>query len=1141
MLTLATIFTLFFVMGHYVLFFARNKLTSLYKSPHISSKWMFARPLPTALVLLFILPALLGVSRHVEPIVPNDGAVVFPIEVYPDDGTSTHVESKTFNVSNATGVDSIYVQAHQPFYHIGGNLTQSVANGFDAEGAAEIRINGGSWVEIRDQNVDCAYPERKYECVAGPYATIRFTIPANASGSLTDGANTVDFKFNGTDGIRSGYRVVSFGFMTPGDPSVQDFDPFHHGAHDASGFRIGYGDEGPPSGYGNASDIRAGETLWNSESTLDELNGQPMRASCGMCHARDGRDLKYFRYSNRTIASRSRAHGLSEKEGKQIAAYIRSVDLRKENGQTYDPPGTPYGPPYQPGHGFGPNKDQSPDDVDQVYWAAGAGLNWVLDFEREGRNGPDRRRDMMANIFPRGGNPANGVARTADGSLDWTSITMDKDLNMRELPINIMLPDWNNWLPDIHPVDADDDRFIGSDAEAHYNNNIRDGMSGSLSNKAKTLQDLFGEVDSPQNNNDKLMNMSYGSHSTEFEGATAQQSVYQWTLVKTWEALHIEHLEDKADDVYTGGSQGYDEPRGWPTGKARVVFENGPHVADNKNSPGNPDPYSYYGSTENDFFYTHVWYHLQLILMPRGEESSSGQAPTDWGYQDIYLHGTCGNYGISCVLREASSFIKQWQTASNGYGADGLGNDFNRDSYHNLKMRRGWNAHTADPDRVFAWAPGSFRGDGAARALPLDERTDLVEAMLRAWWDYVQDIPIVDFPQGEGSSVKFYPAPSDAPSFEGGWGLKNHNRKLYRGLYDVANGLPGVSPGLLDSLAAWGDAMWPDDQVDNTIDISGTVAAQNNPNPKANSGWRNSLRWHDVVANATGDGGGGSGGGGDAGNPPIRVGAATATDGELFGDGAEIPSGASVEMRCRGEDDDGAGLTQVDFEINGSTIHTDDSPSQDNPISTHTFSPADGEVTVQCTVHDNEGQTKSDAYSFMVVDQGGTEPPSDAVQELRLPEGWSLISSQVVPDMADLGQLFEAVVDDLVLLKNEKGDVYAPAYGINEVGTWNHHESYMVYMEKEHTLTVEGRALSSDEMSIELQAGWNLVPYLLDAPLPVQEAFASLEEALVVVEDGTGRSYSPARDENDLESLEPGKGYKVYVSESAVLTYPVAF
>ena len=60
-----------------------------------------------------------------------------------------------------------------------------------------------------------------------------------------------------------------------------------------------------------------GKTLWSAGNKLEEspIETQTIRASCSDCHARDGRDLKYFGFSNFSIVERSIFHCLTEDEG----------------------------------------------------------------------------------------------------------------------------------------------------------------------------------------------------------------------------------------------------------------------------------------------------------------------------------------------------------------------------------------------------------------------------------------------------------------------------------------------------------------------------------------------------------------------------------------------------------------------------------------------------------------------------------------------------------------------------------------------------------------------------------------------------------------------------------------------------------
>ena len=82
-------------------------------------------------------------------------------------------------------------------------------------------------------------------------------------------------------------------------------------------------------------------------------------------------------------------------------------------------------PPYQPG----PKLDSKPASE----WSAGAGLDAVLDSDIE----------MLPYIFPEG---------TSDTALNKV-FDLKETLNIREIPVAIQFPDWNDWLPEIHPID----------------------------------------------------------------------------------------------------------------------------------------------------------------------------------------------------------------------------------------------------------------------------------------------------------------------------------------------------------------------------------------------------------------------------------------------------------------------------------------------------------------------------------------------------------------------------------------------------------------------------------------------------------------------------------------------------------------
>src|SRR5947208_2987777 len=293
---------------------------------------------------------------------------------------------------------------------------------------ASVQINNSVWFSLNNDTVAIAEPGNRYGGIGGGFSTLTMTlaIPADV---VVEGANTIRFRFNKSDGVVSGFRVVAFNLLTGDSRKVLAPDTFTQDDPETW-----------PVPLRDPDAVRAGQQLWQSAPLrASSLPTAPqIRAHCSDCHAHDGRDLKYFGYSNASIVARSRFHGLSDLQGQQIASYIRARSVRSL--------GRPWNPPYQPGPGL--------DAQPVANWAAGAGLSWTLDSDSA----------TLPFIFA----ASDDVARRSatDGlaaSLDWSAIVPlinrhafrpDGNLNPRQIPISLQLPDWNHWLPSVHPLDA---------------------------------------------------------------------------------------------------------------------------------------------------------------------------------------------------------------------------------------------------------------------------------------------------------------------------------------------------------------------------------------------------------------------------------------------------------------------------------------------------------------------------------------------------------------------------------------------------------------------------------------------------------------------------------------------------------------
>jgi hypothetical protein len=350
--------------------------------------------------------------------------VVLPIEVLGADGTTVS-STVILRAGQAESVQSLWMQI----------------NGLRYPDQASVQVNLSSWLPLNNDTVAVAEPGRSFGGIGG-FATLAMTLPV-PNGIVVDGQNTIRFRFNRTHGFASGYRVLAWNFLTVDRKKILPEDDFAEDEPESWA---------PPSP--DAASIKARRELWRGASLKASSfpNSPRIQAHCADCHAQDGRDLKYFNFSNESNVTRSRFHGLSTLEGEQIASYIRSLPVPN--------PGRPWNPPYQPG----PALDEQPIST----WAAGAGLVWVLEHDTDAF-------PYLLGQYSGRTNPATlGLSENASnlaelaGKITPELFRPDGSLNARQIPIAFELPDWSEWLPRVHPKDAWGPSFTRSAFGALY-------------------------------------------------------------------------------------------------------------------------------------------------------------------------------------------------------------------------------------------------------------------------------------------------------------------------------------------------------------------------------------------------------------------------------------------------------------------------------------------------------------------------------------------------------------------------------------------------------------------------------------------------------------------------------------------------
>jgi hypothetical protein len=480
---------------------------------------------------------------------PAPAVVVLPVEVMGATPTTVPVTFTIPSGSNLTGQLQLWLQIH----------------GLEYQSQASVQVNGGTWLPINDTTATYLGQANTFGGLGGGFSTLTLTMNL-PGGSIQQGQNTLTFRFNGTDGNSSGFRVLNLNVLASNGSQLIPAATFTQ--DDPSSWT-------PP--LNDAADIQAGQTLYQTANLISPLAGGAIQAKCGSCHTQDGRDLKYFNYSNLAIETRAVFHGLTAQQGAQIASYIRTLNAP---ASVY---AAPWNPPYQPGPGM--------DSRAVSDWAAGAGLSAVL----------DQDSDTLQYLMP-GGSTATWAANAY--------------LNAREIPIQIQLPDWNHWLPRIHPLDAWGSSFTSSSWYQLYLT-VRSQLVPN--NAAVDVQVIYG----PWQNwiPDEAAFVKPGGVVPASMSEPAYQAKYYstalWGVTKFWELEQQFGLEGMAQAIYGPNTQ---TDRAW---FANAPFHTGPGIS------GLPTPSAIgNGLAVTTEYASFGWYQLQLIL----NDGNGNSDIIDWPY-----------------------------------------------------------------------------------------------------------------------------------------------------------------------------------------------------------------------------------------------------------------------------------------------------------------------------------------------------------------------------------------------------------------------------------------------------------------------------------------------------------------------------
>ena len=156
-------------------------------------------------------------------------------------------------------------------------------------------------------------------------------------------------------------------------------------------------------------------------------------------------------------------------------------------------------------------------------------------------------------------------------------------------------------------------------------------------------------------------------------------------------------------------------------------------------------------------------------------------------------------------------------------------------------------------------------------------------------------------------------------------------------------------------------------------------------------------------------------------------------------------------------------------------------------------------------------------------------------QNITIYAGWSGISLFVDPFTKPVEDIFAPFGDDFIILMNPTG-FYYPASNTNTLGNWDYLSGYQIKNAQDINLTIAGSPIA--DPSVDLQAGWNLIPVLTSCGGQIYQIFDGFSGLNIIKEIAGTNIYWPAYGIATLNYLEPGKSYWVSVNTNGSFTYP---
>ncbi|MDR2084034.1 MAG: lamin tail domain-containing protein [Bacteroidales bacterium] len=154
-------------------------------------------------------------------------------------------------------------------------------------------------------------------------------------------------------------------------------------------------------------------------------------------------------------------------------------------------------------------------------------------------------------------------------------------------------------------------------------------------------------------------------------------------------------------------------------------------------------------------------------------------------------------------------------------------------------------------------------------------------------------------------------------------------------------------------------------------------------------------------------------------------------------------------------------------------------------------------------------------------------------QTLIIPEGWSAISSYVIPNSLSLDNIFNKHLNQIVAITNDNG-IYLPNNPNSTISDWDSETGWLIKTNEDIIVPFNGG--SNSNLSVTFPIGWTLFPVKTDVPVQITELFADILNDIDIIKGyGYNDIYIPGI--SPSFELIPGKAYKARLNKESNIIF----